>query len=711
MKASRFGAQLASAVVFNISLRLFTFILSTLLTRSLLPSQAGINFSYQVYVDAILFISREAARNVASRYSVRVESASPAWKLHCVKLAALINTAALSIPLCVFTVASVEGLGGAVPQLYQHYFPSDSPGAGPLSVVPTLSRRLWSVYASPQFREFSVGLHWSSRAISCLLVALPEMMVWSSIFIMLLVEPSIALLSSLDGFRSIVIGECLSMIVRLSSTLVLAKMFLVQREEPVRQYTSGILHAVVNPEWNSRIVFGAGLLIHSLATIVYHLIACSGPSSCRWWCGTGSLQAPLPAELHDVLDQKNGSKIFYLASKTGTEGITDVKDGRKGKGAALDRGGALPLPLLGSVFPFSIVRRSLMQQAQRYHQHLLSVFYREAVIRVVLSEGTNMALFSVADAASRGCYQTVTRLGALATRLVFRIWESACQSQWSRLAHEGCEAEALQSLVSMMRLSFYVGFACSWLGPLYAKMVLTLLYSGRWTSPRMVAALQYYCHGMGPMAWNGLLECFVRAVGGPVLLKRQQLCNVVVSVLYVVCSYATLMRLHGGEMASDYSQQKSCEETSAMDALLVLHRYNMVARVVISVVLLLCSRSENKLKETSDGGESPSSSSSGTGGGETSSSSRPSRRTLPRRRIISYRNALDFLPRTWFVLLLLFIWTRTPVVFPAAWAESLLFPPLLSLLLLGVMVGGEPEMRAAVLSVMGRRFSKKTKVE
>lgn len=828
--ASGFGTQLISALAFNVFLRLFTFFLSTWLTRTLLPTQVGINFSYLVYVESIHFLSREAIKNVASRYSIRAQSegserqhgnthnsgrVGAAIKVEAKKTVALLNTAALTIPVCIIVMLTVEMLGaGVFPMMAAlwNWF-----AASPLSetnsersmgsvqnlahtthaaqmvsesvvILPSLcgpmlrawkaSWRLaiesWPYQSSGDIRGAVSLSFWWPLLSTCIRLSIPECLAWFSVVGLALVDPSVALLTSLDLFRTIVIAEGTTMMVRLAFTLVLTKSLLSSTgggegrptalwrlvgnstppplssaiQDPRYMEAYHVMDQV-NKEWVVRLVFASGCIIHAAAMIVFYAIACgSGVRKLRWWLGTAHWCPPLPSRrLSELLRGEGKASIDVLFEEEVMEFSEEKEADHEGEKESL-RGPAekqqTKRTILDLLFPLLVpyVRWPAMRAALRHHRLLLVAFFRESLIRLALSEGTNIALLSVSDAASRGCYQTISRLGALATRLLFRIWENACQAHWSRLAHQSDAKAAVHGLRVMLRLSLYVGFLCSWLGPLYARLVLTVLYSGRWTTIGMVGSLQYYCHTMGPMAWNGLLECFVRAVAQPSLLKQQQVWTVAVSVIYVVSSYVVLLHLrHKQEkiqqqewvqVVHNYTMQnhtenfsfnkegmklksveaiERCEDTTVTDVLLILHRVNMLVRICISIGLLLwgkntapqtthsttftdCRKREEVDEEVETGGSQPQNVSVQISG-----------------RVVSWKDLITIFPLSSSpALACLFIWTRTPFLFPEYLSRKLYMPPFLTILFIFVVSLLDGEMRKALLSVMakygGRRMAK-----
>lgn len=797
--ASEFASQLASALVSNVLLRLLTFTLTTWLTRMLLPSQVGISFSYEVYVDAMLFIGREAVRCVTSRYSVAREkhagssSTSRVFLIDRERLIAMLNTSALIFPSCLAIMAAVELLGGIFLPVggaffswmwsSWHYRNTDVPirftmnvggenGFG--SLVPSLSHRLWPAFGvgfefvsetqhlsgerDPSYTTFLGQAKFFFAVFKTLLqLMVPEILVWSSVLAMALVEPCIALFSSLDLFRTTVLAEALSMIVRQVSTLVMVQFWLSSFPSPF--FTTPAIHAhcvassfpdrceeayqrmdAVQDEWRVRLVFSMGVFIYGASLVLFYAIACGkGFKRWRWLLGVDRWLAPTPPSipLSDLISSPSVDSFFAIAPATSEKKEEKVIGIAKGQDEVTETN----LPALKprtefarSVFPVSFsyiffplfsqyVDYSLMRAAFHYHRRLLHAFFLESLTRLALTEGTNFALFSLTDAASRGCFQTISRLGSLLSRLVFRIWENACLAQWSRLTQQGESGrqDALRGLSRMLRISFYVGFLCSWLGPLYSQLLLHTLYAGKWSTAGMVASLQYYCHSLGPMAWNGLLECFVRAIAHPKLLKNQQMCSVVISAVYVVSSYALLWNsaqasvgrstaaLDGPHAATS---QETCDGTTVLPTLLFLQRTSMIARIVVSFGLILSSDTilpSCRSKRNANVAELAINEEKGMTMGEKKSTTSRGKEFFSFTILsVLWKDLLFPLWSPSFIpLALLFLWTRTPAFFPPLLLRKVYMPPLLAFIFVIAVVGTDRDVRNSILSIAKRFLGKK----
>lgn len=803
--ASEFASQLASALVTSVLLRLVTFTLSTWVTRKLLPSQMGTSFSYDVYVDAMVFVGREAVRCVASRYPVvREKDSNPretkGLAIDRYRLVAMLNTFAIIIPACGLLMMVVELVGGFILPVgsaslswmwscwqLRHTseglapFPISQMGeTGWKSIIPSLTQKVWPSWSVGwEFvREAHAPLMNSSQGMSSIpflasiltmasmlhitfRLLIPEILVWCCVMAMASVELSIGLFSALDLFRTTVLAEAFGVVGRQVATLCMIQFWLPLASQS-SAFTAADLHSrcalaasptrceevfqrmkMVDETWRIRVVFAIGLLTYGLSLVLFYAVACGKHwKRCRRWLGAARWEPP-PALTAHLTEHRPSSSLesFFSVSRPMEEiektsvGIhereerktekTKTKPAMKRNRSAFKRFGFLfVLSEYCSPLLYWYVDWPLVWGAFHYHRLLLQAFFKESLTRLALTEGTNFALFSLADASSRGCFQTISRLGALVIRLVFRVWENACLAHWSRLAQQGESGrrEALRSLSHMLRISFYVGFFCSWLGPLYAELILQILYAGRWTTPGMVSALQYYCCSLGILAWNGLLECFVRTVSNPKLLKQQQIWSLIISGIYVVSSYVFLWEagdrtgeaarstLQGGDIDV---QKNTCEGASALKTLLFLQRANMVARIFVSLGLVLWSsdalpscrlkkegsHADLSLRDRKDDALS-------TTNNERKELSSTETTCRPLFLLPLWRDVfVPFFSPSFIPLAAVYWWTRTPAFFPTAWMKKFYMPPLLVVLCALVIIVTDVDVRRSAWRIAERLVS------
>lgn len=723
---SKFGSQLFVALICNVVLRAFTFIFSTYLTRLLLPGQVGVGFTFEVYKESLHFLARECFRNVAARYSVLSHEThgDTHSSIHPEKLASLLNVAALTVPSTVAITFGLELLalvilpsaGSVLRSLYalvvgtaakDGRVPSWVSSVGSVSlssIVPSLSNRLvadwasvWGIFQGEKTIEWN-AFPWDSslwvHGLMGLYYALPELLMWATLVITSLADPAVLLLTSLDCFRAVVMCEAIAHGVRLILTIFLVKFALPSSS--IRFFnaasTSGAAIQFLEPyneEWKLRLVYAVGFFIEAVAIVAVYVIACgNGAEWCRRLLGTSKwkLQAPSQAQPKP-------------AKTTTSKGARDTSSCNSAS-SFVPLSQRVVVGLRNVCFPLSShIRWVKMKEVALQHQSLLLTFFRESIIQLVLAEGTNFALITLADAGSRGCYQTINRLGTIVARMVFRIWDNAYQSHWAQLIAANRKDEAVEGLAFMLRLSFYAGYAASLLGPLYARFLLSILYAGRWTTGGLILSFEYFIHSVGIMGWNGLLQSFLRAAAHPPLLKRQQNSLVVISGVYVLSSYSALGYLRHRSEAGEGSGE-GCHNTSVVMTLLMLHRYSLVASVVLNLALLLFSRntsgSPNKGLQTASKPQI-------NADPKSEASSNGSAANISSEYALQWRDLrMVFHIPTLCVLGCLFIWTRTRSLFPDIFTTKLYMLPVLPCLLAGLVLSFDAEMRREVFRVVHR---------
>lgn len=216
-----FKGQLASAVVLNMGLKLFTFVLNIFLTRQLAPSESGVNFSCQLYFNTVLFLARDCVRSVNARHNLRDRPENGETVLQ------VMNCAFVSLPLGIILMLTLDLL----PRCGIHVFPS-------LVAFASVSRN-----ASTAQEEYDVS------------VGFPEFLLVLSIVFLLAMEPCVALAQSFDYVRVTVASEFWALLARLVVCLVFVK-------------ASGGLDGDL---YTARMCFATGVLSYALATVMYFL--------------------------------------------------------------------------------------------------------------------------------------------------------------------------------------------------------------------------------------------------------------------------------------------------------------------------------------------------------------------------------------------------------------------------------------------------------
>ncbi|EKF38351.1 dolichyl-P-Man:GDP-Man5GlcNAc2-PP-dolichyl alpha-1,2-mannosyltranslocase, putative [Trypanosoma cruzi marinkellei] len=216
-----FKGQLASALVLNVTLKLLSFTLSTLLTRQLVPNENGINFSNQLYFNTVLFLARDCVRSVNARHDVREKAENGQLVLQ------VMNCAIASLPLGILVMVVLELL----PLCGIHVFPS----------LAALSRVGDAVTALGEVNNHTVGF--------------PEMLLALSVVVLLMVEPCIALVLCFDYVRFVITSEFWALLARLMTCLIFVK----------------LCGGLGGDFYTARLCFATGSLTYAITTMMYFL--------------------------------------------------------------------------------------------------------------------------------------------------------------------------------------------------------------------------------------------------------------------------------------------------------------------------------------------------------------------------------------------------------------------------------------------------------
>lgn len=612
-----FRGQLLMALVLNLALKVLTFGLSTLLTRLLLPAQSGLAFSYAVYVDSVLFIAREAVRNAASRLGglsgkekenqggekdeEDEKHADGGGSVLAGRTARhLVALGFLTLPIAALTMIAFEALqaaagvcvlpsllctAAAAPSSTGPYFNGDGRGDDD-----TRLRWLWATAAAASRR---------------LPLPLPEVLVWASVLLSASVEPCLVLAQSLDLYRVGVLADFAALMARLLVTIALVA---VARD--------GAGSALDGP-YQARLVFALGQLAFAGAYAGYCLAVCSRavsvPSREGGGGGGGGGGKGCAGMVRGLLGGSEALSEACRAAESSAveekekEGDTEGKGGKTALLAAPPLLAALRTALSALPFPYALLSPRATCAAAAAQGPLLRPFAAESALRLVLTEGEGFALSSAGSATARGYYQLVRGLGSLVARLVFRVWENACFARWSRDVALGRPCAAAALLAVMVRAASYFGLAFALLGPPSAGLFLTTVYTARWATAGTVAALQLYCYAIPCMAVNGLLEAFVRAVGPPEVLRRQQRVMLLQSAVYVAVCYAGLVLVFpvvegdgGGS-----NNNGSGADGQAVCFLIAANIVSMLSRIGSSLWLLVTAMPPVESTEVADGDGGP----------------------------------------------------------------------------------------------------------
>nr|CCC95735.1 unnamed protein product [Trypanosoma congolense IL3000] len=456
-----FKRQLASALVFNVALKMVTFLLTAAVTRQLAPNENGINFSFQLYFNTVLFLARESVRSVNARNSLRGKAGSGVAALN------VMNCAVLSIPIGVAVMAVLEVL--------------------PFCRVTVL----------PSLTTLAGG---DSGA-----VGLPEMVQVLSVLVVLSVEPCIALVQSLDDVRAVVASEFWALFARLVTSISFV-------------WLSGGLGGET---WTARLCFSFANLSDSVATVVYFF--------CLWNIDSAAVSGD--GNLNKKEDIDSTPVSLYQVR---------VDAARALRVGTPSRGSVVQLNPYYECVPWLFLSCRATYIITLQELQLLLQFFRESCLRLLLAEGEHFALAAMGSTTAVGQYSVVTNLGSLVPRIVFRVWETACFTKWSRDVADGRISDASFLLFLMLRVALYFGALVLLLGPPLAKLILLRLLTRRWATPETVNALQLYCYQLPLMGWYGLLDAFVRATASTRTLQIIQRILVTQAAMYVVFCFVVL---------------------------------------------------------------------------------------------------------------------------------------------------------------------------
>lgn len=197
---------------------------------------------------------------------------------------------------------------------------------------------------------------------------------------------------------------------------------------------------------------------------------------------------------------------------------------------------------------------------------LMSQFLQENVLRLLLTEGEKFVLSSSAAVAlsAQGAFDVATSIGALAARLLFRLWEEFAFNEWARVAAGMLAKESFREpakrrealplleqgvtlLHNMCRVAIVVGVMCCAFGPLLSGRVLWLLYGSRWANKEASDILAVFVCVLPLFGLNGLVEAFGRAMCSAQQLQRSRTRLLFVSGLYLVSALAAL-KWSGGDV-------------------------------------------------------------------------------------------------------------------------------------------------------------------
>ncbi|PRW57113.1 RFT1-like protein [Chlorella sorokiniana] len=148
---------------------------------------------------------------------------------------------------------------------------------------------------------------------------------------------------------------------------------------------------------------------------------------------------------------------------------------------------------------------------------LAGTFTLQAAEKLVLAEGSKMAVAAFQGSHDQGVYGLVSGLGSIVVRTLFQPFEEAAFVAFSKEQGQGGTAPAAlrrqsRLLAVLVRCITLVGLVAAAFGPAYSQLALLLLYGRRWADTEAPLALGLYSQYLVLLAANGCLEAFVHSV-------------------------------------------------------------------------------------------------------------------------------------------------------------------------------------------------------
>ncbi|KAJ9583564.1 hypothetical protein L9F63_022098 [Diploptera punctata] len=183
-------------------------------------------------------------------------------------------------------------------------------------------------------------------------------------------------------------------------------------------------------------------------------------------------------------------------------------------------------------------------------------FFKQGILKQMLTEGERyiMTLFSVLSFSEQGVYDVVNNLGSLAARFLFRPIEESAYFYFSQMVGRDTEiqeqnqkhmTESANVLYQVLRCITCIGLVIMIFGQSYSTLLL-YLYGGHsliiGPGPTL---MRTHCFAILVLAINGITECYSFATMSTENLDRYNYIMAILSVLFLVFSWA-LTNLLGG---------------------------------------------------------------------------------------------------------------------------------------------------------------------
>ncbi|WIA16227.1 hypothetical protein OEZ85_012938 [Tetradesmus obliquus] len=172
---------------------------------------------------------------------------------------------------------------------------------------------------------------------------------------------------------------------------------------------------------------------------------------------------------------------------------------------------------------------------------ITGLFSIQAAEKLLLAEGSKLALVGFESSYNQGVYGLVANLGSLVVRLLFTPVEEAAFTAFSRAglraAAEPASRGPLASVLAVaVKAVALLGLLAVTFGPCYSYTLLRMVYGQRWSESEAPFVLGCYTAYLLLLAVNGITEAFVHAVLEPSALKAANALLVVFTAAHVLCS-------------------------------------------------------------------------------------------------------------------------------------------------------------------------------
>ncbi|KAF5836137.1 Rft protein-domain-containing protein [Dunaliella salina] len=189
-------------------------------------------------------------------------------------------------------------------------------------------------------------------------------------------------------------------------------------------------------------------------------------------------------------------------------------------------------------------RRRLLQYGPAEREVLATsgIFAVQAAEKLVLAEGSKIAVASLASSYDQGVVGLVGNLGSLVVRTLFQPLEELSFAAFSRYRVGPADVEGLSQLVNVLGLLVkamtLVGLVAVSFGPPHAHIVVWLVYGKRWAQTEAPAVLSVYCLYILLLAVNGVTEAFTHAVLDHAALAASNVAMILFALLHVLACFA-----------------------------------------------------------------------------------------------------------------------------------------------------------------------------